>query len=1068
MSICYNIFYFHAEAQNLALFQKSIVHSIKQDERLIATRWAAFQNYLTKIDFIKTVKEEKFQDGFLKDIFESSLGYTLDSTNPASFNLEREKKNETDGKKADGVIVVNGEIIGIVELKDQKTKNLDQVEAQAFNYHNSHSNSKYIIISNFDELRFYIDKKTAYEKFSLFNLTYEEFKTLHLLLSYESIKENIPLKLKEKSATFEQTISKELYRDFSAFRTHLFENIVKNNYTSVIPDLIGDPSPAAVRPESVEGYVHGSTSSPRTELDKQTLLRLTQKLCDRIIFILFAEDRGLLRANTIKEIREHFKNQAFTTYALYDIYKFYFQAINEGNEKLNIPKYNGGLFATDELLDTLIIDDEYLDMEAQKLSDFDFVSEISVNILGHIFEQSLTDLEEMNATIHDTEFDKKKSKRKKDGVFYTPEYITRYIVENTLGKLCETKKNELFGSEALASPINPKKLTKSEQETLKKLYEYRDFLLNLKILDPACGSGAFLNQALEFLIREHQSLDETRRLYENELLSLYDIEANILEHNLYGVDINEDAVEIARLSLWLRTAQKGRTLTNLSDKIKCGNSLIADKSVAENAFVWEEEFPEVFAPSVIPAQAGIQLVSRLHGNDEKRGFDVVIGNPPWGAKIPDNHTKYLMGKYPYVTSKSKDTYLFFSFLSLNLLSKDGLLGFIIPNTWMIINTAKEIREQFLKYEILTIIDYGDGVFDNVTAESSTIIMKNDLAINSTVYVEKWKNNTRVLANYIDSINWTNDIFKRIILEKNDDVNNFILRVKQTSNKFSDLAEIIWGIKPYQVGHGTPPQTEEMMKNRIYHSSEKIDDSYKPLLVGSNVNRYSLLYDNDLYVKYGNNLMYPSNEKKMIHPKLIMRQTSDILRVVYDDNSFYCQNSLFIISSDKVNLKLLNLLMNSKLLNFFYTMDNPQEGKTFAEIKPSVIKDLPIKNIPDFEQEPFIAKANFMLELNKQLQNTQQNFLNELKLEKIPQKLQKFDELEFDEFVKEYTKAKKIKFADKLEERNFKNDWSALFENDKKAVLELKEQIAKTDKEIDAMVYALYGLSEDEIAIVEGK
>jgi hypothetical protein len=504
----------------------------------------------------------------------------------------------------------------------------------------------------------------------------------------------------------------------------------------------------------------------------------------------------------------------------------------------------------------------------------------------------------------------------------------------------------------------------------------------------------------------------------------YEVEKSILEHNLYGVDINEDAVEIAKLSLWLRTAHKGRELINLGAKIKSGNSLISDRSIAENAFVWEDEFPEVFAQG---------------------GFDVVIGNPPWGAKIPDSHTKYLMDKYPYVTSKSKDTYLFFSFLSLNLLSKGGLLGFIIPNTWMLINTAKEVREQFLKYEILTIIDYGDGVFDNVTAESSTIIMKNELAINSTVYIEKYKNNVRILTDNVDSINWTNDVYRRIILEKNNEINILLLRIKQSNNKFSDLAEIIWGIKPYQVGHGTPPQTEEMMKNRIYHSSEKIDDSYKPLLVGSNVNKYSLSYGNDLYVKYGNNLMYPSNENKMIHPKLIMRQTSD-----------------------KVNLKFLNVLMNSKLLNFFYTMDNPQEGKTFAEIKPSVIKDLPIKNILENEQQSFIERADLMLDFNKRLQVSKQNFLKELCLEKIPQKLQNFEALAFDEFVKEYTKAKKLKFADKLEERNFKNDWSALFENDKKAVLELKVQIAKTDKEIDAMVYALYGLSEDEIGIVEGK
>ncbi|MGE4444988.1 MAG: restriction endonuclease subunit M, partial [Candidatus Altimarinota bacterium] len=113
------------------------------------------------------------------------------------------------------------------------------------------------------------------------------------------------------------------------------------------------------------------------------------------------------------------------------------------------------------------------------------------------------------------------------------------------------------------------------------------------------------------------------------------------------------------------------------------------------------------------------------------------------------------------------------------------------------------------------------------------------------------------------------------------------------------------------------------------------------------------------------------------------------------------------------------------------------------------------------------KADLMIELNKKLQTTKQNFYDELKLEKLTTKLQKFEELEFDEFVKEYTKAKKIKFADKLEERNFKNDWKAIFENDKKEVLEIQNQINQTDKEIDTMVYELYGLSDDEIKIVEG-
>ncbi|NLN13392.1 MAG: restriction endonuclease subunit M, partial [Arcobacter skirrowii] len=464
----------------MSIFQKTVLNSISQDESLIALRWASFQKFLVKVEYIKTVKEEKYQDGFLVDIFENCLGYTLDMTNPKSFNLEREKKNETDGKKADGVIYVDEKVVGVIELKGQDTKNLDKIETQAFNYHASHSNSKYIIISNFDELRFYVDKKTAYEKFNLFTLNYEEFKKLHLLISYESIKDDIPLKLKEKSNSFEQDISKELYKDFSHFRTLLFENIVENNYDE-------------------------SKSSITQKFDKQTLLRLTQKLCDRIIFILFAEDRDLLRANMIKEIREEVINQKFTNYSLYDIYKFYFDAINKGNDKLQIPQYNGGLFATDLLLDSLIIDDFILDENVQILSNYDFASEISVNILGHIFEQSLTDLEELQANIDNVNFDKTKSKRKKDGVFYTPEYITRYIVENTLGKMCSEKREELKIVE-ITPPSNPKKLTKQEQQTKDNLQEYKNWLLNLKILDPACGSGAFLNQALEYLISEHKNL----------------------------------------------------------------------------------------------------------------------------------------------------------------------------------------------------------------------------------------------------------------------------------------------------------------------------------------------------------------------------------------------------------------------------------------------------------------------------------------------------------------------------------------------------------------------------------
>lgn len=153
--------------------------------------------------------------------------------------------------------------------------------------------------------------------------------------------------------------------------------------------------------------------------------------------------------------------------------------------------------------------------------------------------------------------------------------------------------------------------------------------------------------------------------------------------------------------------------------------------------------------------------------------------------------------------------------------------------------------------------------------------------------------------------------------------------------------------------------------------------------------------------------------------------------------------------------------------FFINSTGAEFGGGFYYYKTQYTELFSLPKLKNLEQqEPFIEKADLMLELNKKLQETKQNFYNELKLEKLTTKLQKFEELEFDDFIKEYTKSKKIKFADKLEERNFKNDWKALFENDKKEVLEIQNQINQTDKEIDKMVYELYGLSEDEIKIVE--
>ena len=170
-------------------------------------------------------------------------------------------------------------------------------------------------------------------------------------------------------------------------------------------------------------------------------------------------------------------------------------------------------------------------------------------------------------------------------------------------------------------------------------------------------------------------------------------------------------------------------------------------------------------------------------------------------------------------------------------------------------------------------------------------------------------------------------------------------------------------------------------------------------------------------------------------------------------------------------KFLSAFLNSKMFKFYKKLNfvayGDSSGNGRAKLDYNKMVNVPIPLIEDKIKADFIYKVDILREISKKLQELKQNFINELNLEKVSTKLQKFEKLDFDDFVKEYAKAKKLKFADKLEERNFKNEWQRLFENDKKEVLEIQNQINITDKEIDQMVYKLYDLTPDEIKIIEG-
>jgi len=771
-----------------------------------------------------------------------------------------------------------------------------------------------------------------------------------------------------------------------------------------------------------------------------------------MVFIFFAEDRGILPTNTIQAVIDRYKDD-IESRELYHFYKIYFNAINKGNSKLNISEYNGGLFAIDALLDSLVIDNDVIDACPLSLSAYDFNSDIDVNILGHIFENSLNDIEEMKAKIDDEDFDANQSKRKKDGVFYTPEYITKYIVDNTLGKLCEEKKEELDLAEVeINIPKNPKKLNKGESKQKKALEAYREYLLQLKILDPACGSGAFLNQALNFLLEEHAFIDESiKTLMGGSVLGLYDVKKGILENNLYGVDINAEAVEIAKLSLWLRTVEKGRKLNSLAEKIKVGNSLIDDHSVAHDAFVWEEEFAEVF---------------------EQGGFDVVIGNPPYGAKLSKEHKDFFYAKFKTVEYQL-DTYTLFMEQAYNLIRENGQLGYIVPSTWLTMFYFKNLREFFIYNTIFKkVLLFKYQVFADVTAETSIFVFSKQKSSNEKIDISYYTKPHEIESKIYKTMyhnNWKQSFELGFNVLFDSDKLGVINKIVDDTILLDEYCLVASGLVPYEVGKGLPKQSKEDLKNRIYDANFQIDNSYLNYIVGGSINKFIITPSSTDWLKFGDNLAARRKNFNFFQKKIMVRQTSDKIISAIDKEGYISLKSVhnIVITDNILTYETLLCILNSKLMDFYYKFLVPEEGRTFAEVKAVNLKRLQIKRIDEnFHQEPFREKSNIMIELSKSFQTKQQKFLkritSNLEIAKLSKKLENFYQYDFKTLLKELKK-KKVTLS--LVEQD---EWEEYFETYQKELLDLKSRIDATDKEIDMMVYELYRLNDDEVALVEGK
>jgi type I restriction-modification system DNA methylase subunit len=761
----------------------------------------------------------------------------------------------------------------------------------------------------------------------------------------------------------------------------------------------------------------------RNSITQRELNFSVQRIIDRIVFLRICEDRGiedygrlmalLNGSNTYRRLLELFRHAD----ERYNSGLFHFQ---KEKDRPELP---------DELTPMLTIDDKLLKDIIRRLyypeSPYEF-SVLPADILGQVYEQFLGKVIRLTSE-HRAVVEEKPEVRKAGGVYYTPTYIVDYIVKNTVGKLLG---GDAINNLSCLLPLNKGRKGGVTPKEASKLH----------ILDPACGSGSFLLGAYQHLLDWHRDWymnNDPQKWTSGKNPALYQAQGGdwylttsekkrILLNNIYGVDIDSQAVEVTKLSLLLKVLEgennqtlerqfkffHERALPDLGNNIKCGNSLIGpdfydqqtlldeNERYRINAFDWHAEFPEIM---------------------KSGGFDAVIGNPPYGYMISPQEQQYFQSKYSH-QDYQKDFYLLFLERYHKLLRKDRLLGVIVSNTWLQSVTFKKIRQYLTStYKWLRILHLPDKVFSAVVDTHVLIYQKNEAGVSSDDIIAIDIRKNRQIA-------FEHTLSGKFIPRDGDPINIIVppesqilfRKIQGISSPLLHICKVYNGVKPFEKGKGTPPQTDKIMKEKPFvQEGPRPDKTFSPLLRGSLIQRYKNLWDQDYWIKYGPWLAAPRDPSIFSGPlKIMVRQTGDTIIATLENNKFIARNNLHILLPHDMTYDLCYILgiMNSHLFSFVYGFMNPEKGEALAEVKKHHVEQLPIRTInfsdpaDKARHDRMVPLVEQMLLLNKQLQ-------------------------------------------------------TAKTDHEKTS---LQRQIDLTDKQIDLLVYELYGLTEDEIKIVEGK
>ncbi len=741
-----------------------------------------------------------------------------------------------------------------------------------------------------------------------------------------------------------------------------------------------------------------------------------QKIIDRIIFLRIAEDRQVEDYARLQEITAH-KGDLYPC-----LIRLFLQAD---------VKYNSGLFdfKADQLTPRLKIDDRVLKEIIKSIyypdSPYEF-SVFDVEILGNIYEQFLGKTIRLTAG-HQAKVEDKPEVKKAGGVYYTPKYIVDYIVKNTVGTLIGTDSG---------SPKTPGEIEK------------------IKILDPACGSGSFLLGAYRLLLDYHLDYYTKERnikksLRDNNIYQLGEREYRltvaekhrILLNNIFGVDIDSQAVEVTKLSLLLKLMEGEsqestgmlfkysdiKLLPDLSANIKCGNSLIGsdfyqtgqmslfqDEDTVRriNVFDWNKEFPHILS----------------HG-----GFDAIIGNPPYVdiKGMPVDEVDFLFKTYKTANKRINLFSIFFEKM-FNIVNQESFrIAMIVPTALISQESYKEIRKLILEnYKIVNIVRLPNESFGSsageVKVDTVIIVLGNYENNKKLTEIIGYKGYDRIKAietvdaflhTKIDQCEWKfNNEFAWTINTNSRDKKLF----EKIENNTIPLERVAWfslGITPYDKYKG---HTQKQIKEKIFHSSHKKDEFYKKLLAGNDVKRYYVRWNGKQWIRYGAWLGAPREQKFFTSKRILVKQIIDwsskrIWATLTEEELYNTQNAFNLISKGDLKLEYLLGIINSKLITYYHRKIFLDEFKMrFQKILIKDCRKFPIYkiNVDNFSEK---SKYNDLVEMVEGMLGLQGRFQG------------------------------------------------AKMEREREV---FRKQIDILDRQIDQLVYELYGLTDEEIKIVE--